>query len=100
VTGAKRLGAAPELPAIGETVKGYEVTSSYGVLLPARAPQAVVSRLHKETAAVVRRPEVQEKLIALGFEPEGGTPADYAAQIKSELGKWARVIKTAKVQLE
>jgi tripartite-type tricarboxylate transporter receptor subunit TctC len=100
VTGAKRLGAAPELPAIGETVKGYEVTSSYGVLLPARAPQAVVARLHKETAAVVRRPEVQEKLIALGFEPEGGTPADYAAQIKSELGKWARVIKTAKVQLE
>jgi tripartite-type tricarboxylate transporter receptor subunit TctC len=100
VTGAKRLTAAPDLPAIGETVKGYEVTSSYGVLLPARAPQALVARLHKEAAAVVRRTDVQEKLIALGFEPEGNTPAEYAAQIKSELGKWARVIKTARVQVE
>jgi tripartite-type tricarboxylate transporter receptor subunit TctC len=100
VTGAKRLAAAPELPAIGETVKGYEVTSSYGVLLPARASQQIVARLHKEAATVVRRTDVQEKLVALGFEPEGGTPADYAAQIKSELGKWARVIKIAKVQSE
>jgi tripartite-type tricarboxylate transporter receptor subunit TctC len=100
VTGAKRLAAAPELPAIGETVKGYEVTSSYGVLLPARASQQLVARLHKETAAVVKKPDVQEKLIALGFEPEGNTPAEYAGQIKSELAKWARVIKISKVQTE
>jgi tripartite-type tricarboxylate transporter receptor subunit TctC len=100
VTGGKRLQAAPELPTVGESVKGYEVTSSYGVLLPARSPQAIVARLHKEIAAVVRKTDVQEKLIALGFDPEGGTPADYAAAIKSELGKWARVVKTAKVQPE
>jgi tripartite-type tricarboxylate transporter receptor subunit TctC len=100
VTGGKRLQAAPELPTVGESVKGYEVTSSYGVLLPARSPQAIVARLHKEIAAVVRKTDVQEKLIALGFDPEGGTPVDYAAAIKSELGKWARVVKTAKVQPE
>jgi tripartite-type tricarboxylate transporter receptor subunit TctC len=100
VTGARRLIAAPELPTIGETVKGYEVTSSYGVLLPARAPQSIIARLHKETAATVRKPDVQEKLIALGFEPEGNTPAEYAAQLKSELAKWARVVKVAKVQIE
>ena len=100
VTGAKRLAAAPDLPAIGETVKGYEVTSSYGVMLPARAPRAIVERLHKETAAIVKKPDVYDKLVALGFDPEGGTPADYAAQIKAELGKWARVVKMAKVQVE
>jgi tripartite-type tricarboxylate transporter receptor subunit TctC len=100
VTGAKRLAAAPELPTIGEAVKGYEVTSSYGVLLPARASREIVARLHKETAAIVKKPDVQEKLVALGFEPEGNTPAEYAAQIKSELGKWARVIKLSKVQVE
>ena len=100
VTGGKRLQAAPELPTVGESVKGYEVTSSYGVLLPARSPEAIIARLHKEIAAVVRKTDVQEKLIALGFDPEGGTPADYAAAIKSELGKWARVVKTAKVQPE
>jgi tripartite-type tricarboxylate transporter receptor subunit TctC len=100
VTGAKRLPAAPDLPTIGETVKGYEVTSSYGVLLPARAPQSIVRRLHKEVAAIVRKQDVQEKLIALGFEPEGNSPAEFAQQIRSELEKWGRVVKIAKVQVE
>ena len=100
VTGSKRLIAAPDLPTIGEAVKGYEVTSSYGVLLPARASRDLVARLHKESAAVVKKPEVQERLIALGFDPEGSAPAEYAAQIKAELGKWAKVVKIAKVQVE
>jgi tripartite-type tricarboxylate transporter receptor subunit TctC len=100
VTGGKRLTAAPDLPTIGETVKGYEVTSSYGVLLPARAPQSIVSRLHREIAAIVKKPDVQEKLIALGFEPEGNTPQEYAAQLKAELAKWGRVVKVAKVQTD
>src|SRR4051812_27887553 len=100
VTGAKRLTAAPDLPTIGETVKGYEVTSSYGVLLPARASRDLIARLHKETAAIVKKPDVQEKLVALGFDPEGSTPAEYAAQIKAEIAKWARVVKIAKVQVE
>jgi tripartite-type tricarboxylate transporter receptor subunit TctC len=100
VTGSKRLAAAPELPTIGETVKGYECTSSYGVMLPARTPRAIVERLHKETAAIVKKPDVREKLVALGFDPEGGTPAEYAAQIKSEMAKWAKVVKMAKVHVE
>jgi len=99
-TGAKRMIAAPDLPAIGETVKGYDVTSSYGLLLPVRASRALVARLHRETAAIVRKRDVQEKLIALGFEPEGNTPAEFAAQLKVELDKWAKVIKIAKVQVE
>ena len=99
-TGPKRMIAAPDLPTIGETVKGYDVTSSYGLLLPSRAPQAIVTRLHRELAAVVRKPEVQEKLIALGFEPEGNSPAEFAAQMKSELAKWAKVIKAANIRME
>jgi tripartite-type tricarboxylate transporter receptor subunit TctC len=100
VTGAKRLVAAPDLPTIGETVNGYDCTSSYGVLLPARAPKDIVARLHREVAAIVRKPEVQERLVALGFDPEGNTPAEFAAQIRSELAKWAKVVKIAKVQVE
>ncbi len=99
-TGARRMVAAPDLPAIGETVKGYEVTSSYGVLLPARSPQAIIARLHRETAALVKKPDVHEKLVALGFDPEGNTPAEYATQLKSELVKWAKVVKIANVQAE
>ena len=100
VTGAKRLAAAPDLPTIGETVRGYDVTSSYGLLLPAGAPRVIIARLHSETAAIVKKPDVQEKLVALGFEPEGNSPAEFAAQIRSELAKWAKVVKIAKVTVE
>lgn len=99
-TGAKRMTAAPDLPTIGETVKGYEVNSSYGILVPLRTPKPIVTRLHKEIAAIVQKPDVRERLIALGFEPEGNTPAEFAAQIRSELAKWAKVIKVAKVTLD
>ena len=99
-TGPKRMIAAPDLPTISETVKGYDVTSSYGLVLPLRTPKAIVTRLHQETAAIVKKPEVREKLIALGFDPEGNTPAEFAAQIKSELAKWAKVIKIANVKVE
>ena len=98
--GRLRAPVAPDLPTIGETVKGYDVTSSYGLLLPVRASKALVSRLHQETAAIVKKRDVQEKLIALGFEPEGNTPAEFAAQMKVELAKWAKVIKTANVVVE
>lgn len=99
-TGVKRMIAAPDLPTIGETVKGYDVTSSYGLLLPVRASKTLVARLHQETAAIVKKRDVQEKLIALGFEPEGNTPAEFAAQLKVEIEKWAKVIKVAKVTVE
>ena len=100
VTGTRRLGAAPELPTIGETVKGYEVTSWYGFLAPARTPQAIIARLHREIAAVVRRPEVIKRLITLGIEPEGNTPLEFREQIKKEIATWGRVVKLAKVELE
>lgn len=99
-TGPKRMIAAPDLPTVSETVKGYDVTSSYGLVLPLRTPKVIVARLHRETAAIVKKPEVREKLIALGFDPEGNTPAEFAAQIKSELAKWATVIKIANVKVE
>lgn len=99
-TGAKRMIAAPDLPTVSETVKGYDVTSSYGLVLPRRTPKAIVARLHQETAAIVKKPEVREKLIALGFDPEGNTPGEFAAQNKSELAKWAKVIKIANVKIE
>ena len=100
VTGTKRLAAAPDMPTIGETVKGYEVTSWYGIFAPARTPKPIVARLHKELATMVKRSEVVERLIALGIEPEGNTPQEFAEQIKIELAKWGKVVKLAKVTVE
>ena len=100
VTGAKRLVAAPDLPTIGETVKGYEAVSWYGIFAPARTPRAIVDRLYRELAAMVKRPQVVERLIALGIEPEGSSPQEFAAQVKEEIAKWGRVVKIAKVPQE
>jgi tripartite-type tricarboxylate transporter receptor subunit TctC len=97
VTGAKRLRADPDLPTIGETVKGYEVTSWYGFLAPRRTPPAVIARLQKEVAAAVKRPDVAERMEVLGIEPEGNTPNEFREQIRSEIAKWGQVVKVAKV---
>jgi tripartite-type tricarboxylate transporter receptor subunit TctC len=100
VTGAKRLAAAPELPTIGESVKGYEAVSWYGIFAPAGTPKAIIDRLHSELVAMVKRPQVVERLTALGIEPEGTSPQVFAGQIKEEIVKWGRIVKLAKVPLE
>ena len=100
VTGVKRLSANPDLPTIGETVKGYEVTSWYGFLAPRRTPDAIVTRLYKEIAAVVKRPDVVERLTVLGIEPEGSTPQEFRAAIGREIATWRKVVQVAKVELQ
>jgi tripartite-type tricarboxylate transporter receptor subunit TctC len=100
VTGSRRLTAAPDLATIGEAVSGYEVTSWYGVLAPARTPQPIIARVHKEIATMVKRQEVMDRFITLGIEPEGNTPAEFAAQIRTEIAKWGKVVKLANVPQE
>lgn len=97
VTGAKRVQSAPDLPTIGESVPGYEVTSWYGVFVPARTPKPIIARLHKELQSLLKRPDMVEKMVAMGIEPEGNTPEEFAAQVKEETARWGRVIKLAGV---
>ena len=100
VTGEKRLKGAPDLPTIGETVKGYEVTSWYGILAPARTPRVIVERLHAELAAMARKGDIIERFTVLGIEPEGNSPQEFALQIKDEIAKWGRIVKLANVPIE
>ena len=100
VTGAKRLSAAPSVPTLDETVKGYEVTSWYGILAPAKTPRVIISRLHAEISAITRRPEVADRLLALGIEPEGNTPEEFRTQMRNETEKWGKLVKLAKVRIE
>ena len=100
VTTAKRSQAMPELPTIAESgVKGYEASTWYGLLAPARTPPAIVTRLHADTVKILAGP-TRQRLEAQGFEPEGGTPAEFAAYIKTEIVKWAKVIKDAGIPAE
>ena len=100
VTTAKRSQAMPDLPTIAESgVKGYEASTWYGLLAPARTPQAIVTRLHGDTVKILAGP-TRQRLEVQGFEPEGGTPAEFTAYIKSEIIKWAKVIKDAGIPAE
>jgi tripartite-type tricarboxylate transporter receptor subunit TctC len=93
VTGAKRSGALPDLPTVGETVKGYVATNWYGLVAPAGTPKPIVERLSKELMAAFKDPEVIRQLAARGIEATPTTPADYAAYIQSETRKWAPMVK-------
>ena len=100
VTGAKRSPAAPDLPTMMEAgVKGYESATWYGVLAPAKTPKDVVNRLNAEIVAILNQPEVRDRLSKEGADPAGTTPQQFGAYIKSEIDKWARVVKTANIQV-
>ncbi len=94
VTSAKRTAALPDVPTIAESgVPGYEINPWFGLLLPAHTPPALVSRLNAEVVKILRVPAMHERLAAEGFEVVGDTPGQFAAHIRAEQVKWAKVIK-------
>lgn len=99
-TGRKRLTIAPNVPTIGETVPGYEANSWYGIFAPAGTAQATIDRLHAELGKMVRRSDMKERLASMGVEPEGTAPAEFAAQVREEIAKWAKVVKLAGVEVK
>ena len=96
VTGSQRSPAMPDLPTIAESgFPKFEATAWYGVLAPAGTPPAIVTRLHDETLRALKLPDVKERLEYVGFEIVGSTPAAFGAYIKSEIRKWAPVVKAS-----
>ena len=94
ITSAQRLAIAPEVPTIAEAgVPGYEATSWQGVVVPAGTPRAIVYRLYREIARALQSPEVMERLAAEGSTAGGITPEAFAVYIRSEIAKWAKVVK-------
>jgi tripartite-type tricarboxylate transporter receptor subunit TctC len=100
VTSAKRSSALPDLPSIGETVPGYEMTSWNGLLAPAGTPPAVVTRLHAALMETLRTPAVREALARLAVDPLGNSPEEFAQALRSDLAKWNKVIRAAGVTLD
>ncbi len=101
VTGAQRSPAAPEVPTIAESgFKGFEAAAWYGVLAPAGTPKPIVGRLHAEIVRALKLPDVKERLESVGFELVGSTPEAFGAYIKTEIAKWAKVVKASGVKPE
>jgi tripartite-type tricarboxylate transporter receptor subunit TctC len=101
VTSAKRALAVPELPTLIEAgVAGYDVTSWNGILAPAATPKDIVGRLNAELNKIIGQPAMRERMIGLGYEPVGGTPERFGEFIRSEIEKWAPVVKAANVRVD
>ncbi len=99
-TGAKRSSAVPDLPTIGETVPGYDVTNWFGILAPAGTPRAIVTRINATLDKALQQPHVRELLLARGADPGGGAPDDFARIIKSDFAKWAKVVKASGARVD
>ena len=100
ITSAKRSPVAPDVPAIGETLPGYEVDNWYGMLAPAGTPKDIVAKLNVAIARVLQLPDVKERLASQGFETLSSTPEQFAAYIRSEIVKWAQVIKDSGARVD
>jgi tripartite-type tricarboxylate transporter receptor subunit TctC len=96
VTGRKRFGELPDVPTMAEGgVPGYEVTGWYGFYAPAGTPTDIVRRLHAEAKRGLNSPEVKDRLTKAGNEVVASTPEEFAAFLRAEIAKWARVVKEA-----
>ena len=100
VTSAKRSPHLPDVPAIAETVPGYEVTSWVGVCAPSGVPKAIVAKLNFDIVKVLGLPDTRQKLDEQGFEAAPNTPEQFTAFIAAEIVKWAGVVKAAGIQPE
>ena len=101
VTTAKRTAIMPELPTVSESgLAGFEVVNWYAVVAPAATSPAIIQRLNAELLKVVATPEVKKRFLEIGVDAAGSTPADLTAYNRSELAKWAKVIKSAGVKPE
>lgn len=100
VTGAKRSALFPDLPTIAETLPGYSASGWYGLLAPAAVPKPIIARLHAEAVKALRVPDVIEKLSSQGAEPVGNTPEEFTAFVRSEIEKWAKLVKAANMRTD
>ena len=101
VTTLKRSRVANDIPTLSEAgVPGYDANAWFGVFAPAGTPDAVIARLQSEISKIVKSPEIRERFLALGAEPAGSTPDQFAAFYRNEVLKWAKVVKESGAQID
>lgn len=101
VSSAKRSSSLPDVPTFVESgLADFVVDSWVGILAPAKTPRPIVDRLQRELAEVLKDPEVRSRYATLGIEPVGNTPEQFGAQIRADLARWEKVVKTAGIKVE
>jgi len=101
VTTLKRSRVAEDIPTLSQAgVPGYDANAWFGVFAPTGTPDAVIARLQSEISRIVKVPEVRDRFLALGAEPVGNTPEQFAAFYRNEVLKWAKVVKESGAQID
>jgi tripartite-type tricarboxylate transporter receptor subunit TctC len=98
VTSAKRFPALPDVPAIAETLPGYEIATWFCVLGPAGTSRALVQKLNRQIVDIISDPLMRDYSLANGFQPLTSTPEKLAAYIESEMTRWAKIVKESGVK--
>jgi tripartite-type tricarboxylate transporter receptor subunit TctC len=100
VTSLERVAVIPELPTLAESgFPGFEAVSWFGLLAPAGTPAPIIAKLHGDIAKIAAQADMQERLAQLGLDAAVNSPDEFAAVIKADIAKWAKVIKDANIKL-
>jgi tripartite-type tricarboxylate transporter receptor subunit TctC len=100
VASSQRSPAMPDVPAIGESLKGFEADNWFGIMMPAGTPRDIIEKLSAEVRRILEMPDVKERLLAQGGVAGGSTPEQFAERIKIEVAKWGKVARAAKIRIE
>jgi len=96
IASTQRSPQLPDMPTVGEAgLPGFEASTWFGVMVPAKTPLKVISGLHTAFTAALHAPEVRERLVAQGFEPIGSSPQEFARYIADETAKYAKIVRQA-----
>jgi tripartite-type tricarboxylate transporter receptor subunit TctC len=100
VTSMKRSAILPDIPSVGEFVRGYDASGWQGIGAPKNTPSAIVNRLNREINAALADPKIKARFAELGYEPYAATPAEFSKYVVDETQRWGRVIRTANIRAE
>jgi tripartite-type tricarboxylate transporter receptor subunit TctC len=100
VLGAARSPLLPEVPTVGETIPGYELTNWFGLVAPAATPAASVAKIHADVVKVLKDPAISEKLSGMGATAIGNTPEEFGAAMRADSDKWGKLIREAHIKAE
>jgi tripartite-type tricarboxylate transporter receptor subunit TctC len=100
VLGAARTPLLPDVPTVGETLPGYELTNWFGLVAPAATPRDTVARIHADVVKLLRDPAVAEKLSGMGATAIGNAPAEFGAAMRADSEKWGKLIREANIKAE
>jgi tripartite-type tricarboxylate transporter receptor subunit TctC len=100
VASSKRSPALPDVPSIGESLKGFEADSWFGIMMPAGTPRDIIVKLDSEVQKALASQEVRDRLLAVGGFVQAGGPGELAERIRADIAKWGKVARAANVRIE